>query len=54
MAKLREEGVLSRALAGHSIQISPSFVIEESEIAELADALRRALCNLDKTLAQAR
>jgi adenosylmethionine-8-amino-7-oxononanoate aminotransferase len=54
VAKLREEGVLSRGLAGHSIQISPSFVIEESEIAELADALGRALRNLDKTLSQVR
>ncbi|HEY9410919.1 MAG TPA: aspartate aminotransferase family protein [Jiangellaceae bacterium] len=43
---LREDGVLVRALAGHSIQISPPFVITEDELGLLAEHLRAALVRL--------
>jgi adenosylmethionine-8-amino-7-oxononanoate aminotransferase len=39
----RERGVLTRGLAGHSLQVSPSFVIEEREIARIAEVLAEAL-----------
>jgi adenosylmethionine-8-amino-7-oxononanoate aminotransferase len=41
--RARERGVLVRNLVGHSLQISPPFVIATDEIAHLADALRAAL-----------
>ena len=42
-ARLQEEGVLVRALVGHSLQISPPFVIAEDEIELLADRIRDVL-----------
>jgi putrescine aminotransferase len=39
----REAGVLVRGLIGRSLQISPPFVITETEIAQLATTLRAAL-----------
>jgi adenosylmethionine-8-amino-7-oxononanoate aminotransferase len=54
IAQLREEGVLSRALVGHSLQISPAFVITEAEIEELFTKIERALTALAKTTATAR
>ncbi|HMJ34483.1 MAG TPA: aspartate aminotransferase family protein [Baekduia sp.] len=39
----REAGVLVRGLIGRSLQISPPFVITETEIAQIAAALRAAL-----------
>jgi putrescine aminotransferase len=39
---IRDRGVLVRALAGHSIQISPSFVIGETELETLSGALADA------------
>ena len=39
----RERGVLSRALAGHSLQISPPFVIDESDIDTIADVFAGVL-----------
>jgi adenosylmethionine-8-amino-7-oxononanoate aminotransferase len=39
----RERGILVRALLGHSLQISPPFVIEEQEVLALAQGLREAL-----------
>jgi adenosylmethionine-8-amino-7-oxononanoate aminotransferase len=39
----RERGVLTRGLAGHSLQVSPSFVIEEREIARIVEVLAEAL-----------
>ena len=43
VARLQEEGVLVRALVGHSLQISPPFVIAEDEIGLLADRIRDVL-----------
>jgi putrescine---pyruvate transaminase len=39
----RERGVLTRGLAGHSLQVSPSFVIEEREIGRIAEVFAEAL-----------
>ncbi len=39
----RERGVLTRGLAGHSLQVSPSFVIEEDQIARIADVFAETL-----------
>jgi adenosylmethionine-8-amino-7-oxononanoate aminotransferase len=36
---LQDEGVLVRSLVGHSLQISPPFVISEQEIGLLAERL---------------
>ncbi len=33
----REQGVLTRGLAGHSLQVSPSFVIDEEQIDRIAE-----------------
>ena len=33
----REQGVLTRGLAGHSLQVSPSFVITEEQIQRIAE-----------------
>jgi putrescine---pyruvate transaminase len=43
VADCRERGVLTRALAGHSLQVSPAFVITEDEIARVAEAFAAAL-----------
>jgi len=43
LAGLRERGVLTRALASGAIQVSPPFVIEESDLEVLAAALASAL-----------
>lgn len=40
---LRKNGVLTRALVGHSLQISPPLTIEEGEIRFLAEAFRTTL-----------
>jgi adenosylmethionine-8-amino-7-oxononanoate aminotransferase len=39
----RERGLLTRALVGNTIQVSPPFVITESELREVADTVRAAL-----------
>jgi adenosylmethionine-8-amino-7-oxononanoate aminotransferase len=39
----RERGVLVRNLLGQTLQVSPPFVIEDEELALLADTLREAL-----------
>ncbi len=39
----RERGVLTRGLAGHSLQVSPSFVIEEDQIGRIADVFAETL-----------
>jgi putrescine---pyruvate transaminase len=36
VAGCRDRGVLTRGLAGHSLQVSPPFVIGEHEIARIA------------------
>lgn len=41
--RLREHGVLTRALAGAALQISPPFTISEDQLATLAGALKNAL-----------
>lgn len=41
--KARELGVIVRPLVGHSLQISPPFVITEEQIDELVEVLGRAL-----------
>jgi putrescine---pyruvate transaminase len=39
----RDRGVLTRGLAGHSLQVSPAFVIDEDEIARIADVFAETL-----------
>jgi adenosylmethionine-8-amino-7-oxononanoate aminotransferase len=39
----RERGVLTRGLAGHSLQVSPSFVIDEAEIGRVAEVFAETL-----------
>jgi len=39
----REGGLLTRALVGTTLQVSPPFVIDESEIQQIADTLRQVL-----------
>ncbi|MFI4927568.1 MAG: aminotransferase class III-fold pyridoxal phosphate-dependent enzyme, partial [Burkholderiales bacterium] len=39
----RERGVLTRGLAGHSLQVSPAFVIEEAEIGRIAEVFAETL-----------
>ena len=46
VANLRARGVLTRGLVGHSLQISPPFVITESELAILFHALTEELDSL--------
>ena len=41
--QLRERGVLTRMLADGSVQVSPPFVIEEPDLAAIADAIDGAL-----------
>lgn len=41
--RAREHGVLVRNLLGHTLQISPPFVITPEELAHLADVLRASL-----------
>lgn len=43
VAALRDAGILTRGLVGHSLQFSPSFVITEEEIAMLGERLAAAL-----------
>jgi len=43
LVRLRELGVLTRAVGGHSLQICPPFVIGEDEIALLAERIGEAL-----------
>ena len=42
----RETGVLTRALAGGGLQISPPLIIDDAQIAELAEGLRAGLDTL--------
>ncbi len=46
VAACRERGVLTRGLAGHSLQISPPFVITEQEIATIARVIADALSSV--------
>jgi putrescine aminotransferase len=39
----RRHGVLTRALRGVALQVSPAFVITETEIAQLVDGLEASL-----------
>ena len=54
VALLRERGVLLRAIAGPTLQISPAFIIQQSEIRLLAetilDALNAAEAELELTI----
>jgi|tagenome__1003787_1003787.scaffolds.fasta_scaffold20989446_7 putrescine aminotransferase len=43
VAACRDRGVLTRGLAGHSLQVSPPFVISEEEIRTIADVFADAL-----------
>ncbi len=43
IAGLRERGVLTRTLASGAIQVSPSFVVSEADIAVIAAALEESL-----------
>ena len=42
-AALRKHGVLSRILFGNAVQVSPPFVMTESQVTELAEAVRASL-----------
>jgi 4-aminobutyrate aminotransferase-like enzyme len=44
--RMRQKGVLARALLGHTIQISPPLIIEVDEMALIAAALSEALADL--------
>ncbi len=39
----RERGLLIRAIAGHSLQVSPAFVVTEAELSRIGDTVRAAL-----------
>jgi putrescine---pyruvate transaminase len=39
----RDRGVLTRGLAGHSLQVSPSFVVDEDEISRVAAVFAETL-----------
>jgi adenosylmethionine-8-amino-7-oxononanoate aminotransferase len=41
--RLREQGVLTRVVGGHSLQISPPFVTSENDVDFLVDQLQQAL-----------
>jgi adenosylmethionine-8-amino-7-oxononanoate aminotransferase len=43
VAGCRDRGVLTRGLAGHSLQVSPAFVISEDEIATIASVFAETL-----------
>ncbi len=43
LADLRERGVLTRNLASGALQVSPSFVIDEADIALLGEAIAESL-----------
>jgi acetylornithine/succinyldiaminopimelate/putrescine aminotransferase len=45
LVRLRELGVLTRTVGGHSLQICPPFVIGEDEIALLAERIGEALAS---------
>jgi adenosylmethionine-8-amino-7-oxononanoate aminotransferase len=42
-ASARRHGVLTRVMRGVALQVSPAFVVSESEIAALVDGLEAAL-----------
>ncbi|MFM8240562.1 MAG: aminotransferase class III-fold pyridoxal phosphate-dependent enzyme, partial [Actinomycetota bacterium] len=46
---LRERGVLTRTLASGAIQVSPSFVVTDADLAVLAEALEGALESIGST-----
>ncbi len=46
IAQLRDRGVLTRMLADDSVQISPPFVIEETDLARIASAIDESLTEL--------
>jgi adenosylmethionine-8-amino-7-oxononanoate aminotransferase len=43
VSELQDDGVLVRSLVGHSLQISPPFVISEQEIDLLAERIGTVL-----------
>ena len=43
VSELQDAGVLVRSLVGHSLQISPPFVISEDEVKLLAEQIAGAL-----------
>ncbi len=49
IGQLRERGVLTRMLADGSVQVSPPFVIEESDLASIATAIDESLSALGST-----
>ena len=49
LAGLRERGVLTRTLASGAIQVSPSFVVTDADLAVLAEALEGALESIGST-----
>jgi adenosylmethionine-8-amino-7-oxononanoate aminotransferase len=43
LAEVHERGVLTRALVGRALQVSPPFVTTAAELADLASTLRASL-----------
>jgi adenosylmethionine-8-amino-7-oxononanoate aminotransferase len=46
VAGCRQRGVLTRGLAGHSLQVSPPFVIDEPQIARIAEVFAETLADV--------
>lgn len=46
---IREQGVLTRALADGSVQVSPAFVIDREQLTRIAGAIDAALADLGST-----
>jgi adenosylmethionine-8-amino-7-oxononanoate aminotransferase len=53
VAEARRSGVLTRALLGHSLQISPPLVITKEEIRQMVDSFAAALHRVEQNLATA-
>jgi len=49
LAGLRDRGVLTRNLASGALQVSPPFVIEDTDIAVLAAAISESLADAGAT-----
>ena len=50
VVRLRERGVLTRALVGHSLQLSPPFTISAEELAQIGEAIAAVLGELHAEL----
>ncbi|HEY2825053.1 MAG TPA: hypothetical protein VGI83_05865, partial [Gemmatimonadales bacterium] len=46
VAESRKRGLITRALVGKALQVSPAFVITEQEIAQIASILREVISSI--------